>query len=480
MSKEVGSSGRVIRIRADWSPVPTVRSRYRSSGRREDGKYVQHDTVPHLCHIELTYACNERCIFCYNPEHAKLGNLAAIDRIVRSVAESQIPHVYLIGGEPSLLPVEKLNEYIELLAPHSSVTIVTNGLRRLEGISSKLACFGVPIHGATAETHEFLNQTKGSFAKTLDTIQYYVSQGHDVRCIPVLTGYNFDQMYDIIGLASDLGMESIYVDRYEDGGVGSVHSGGYHLKPTAEQFRTAVGQIVQAKQDFTSFGGRVGFGTAIPYCLDERMITAGITSNCGVGTYFCAINPKGEFRMCNQSQLVFGNLPDESIETIWNKSELDIFRDLSWVTEPCQSCELLLDCTGGCKVDANCSDKFCIDYAVRGLSKPVAELVAQVEHPAVAEDYPESYRTFRPNRYLKLTTRYPEKFLVTRYQTVKLDSMALEMAQAVLDEAIISEQVLINRFADRVDEHEVRLFVSRLFQVNAFDQTEEVNHDDAS
>src|SRR3990167_3355634 len=158
-------------VQYDWSPVATVRCDYQSAGRREDGKYVEHDTIHHLCHIEMTYACNEKCIFCYNPERAKLGDLSTIDRLVRSVAESQIPHVYLIGGEPSLLPVEKLNEYIELLSKHSSVTIVTNGLRRLKDISSKLACFGVPIHGANAETHEFLNQSKESFQKTLATIK---------------------------------------------------------------------------------------------------------------------------------------------------------------------------------------------------------------------------------------------------------------------------------------------------------------------
>lgn len=421
----------------------------------------------------MTYACNERCIFCYNPERAALGDLSKIDEIVWSVAQSQIPHVYLIGGEPSLLPVAKLNEYIEILSEHSSVTIVTNGLKRLEGISKKLACFGVPIHGANAETHEFLNRSKGSFQKTLTTIKHYVDEGHDVRCIPVLTGYNFDQMYDIIGIAAGLGMESIYVDRYEDGGIGSTNSHGHDLKPTRAQFHTAVGQIIQARHDFSAFGGRVGFGTAIPYCLDERMITEGITSNCGVGTYFCAINPKGEFRMCNQSQLVFGKLPEEPIEAIWNKPSLDIFRDLNWVDEPCKSCELLLDCTGGCKVDSNCSNKFCIDYAVRGLSKPVSELVAKVSHRKPEESYPEHLRSFAPNRYMKLTTRYTENFLVTRYQTVKLNNLALEMARAILDHKTNNEQGLIQLFGQWVEEHDVRTFVSQMLQVNALDLVED-------
>jgi len=452
-----------------WIPVESIECNYQPHFRRVDGKYVEHDTIPHLCHIELTYACNAKCIFCYNPERAKLGDLDVIDFIVNSVAQSQIPHVYLIGGEPSLVPVEKLNKYIDILSDHSSVTIVTNGIHQLKGISRKLACFGVPIHGSNSETHEFLNQHSGSFQKTLTTIRHYVSEGHDVRCIPVLTGYNYDQMYDIIKIAAELGMESIYVDRYEDGGIGANNSDQKNLKPTLEQFQIAVGQIIQARKDFAIFNGRVGFGTAIPYCLDERIVMEGITSNCGVGDYFGAINPRGEFRMCNQSQLVFGDVLEEPLEVIWNKPTLDIFRDLSWVKEPCNSCELLLDCTGGCKVDANCSDQFCIDYAVRGLSKPVAELRKNVHHASLSETFPSNYRVFRPNRYMKLTTKYPEKFLVTRYQTIKLDEAALQIAQAILTDGLINEQSLVMKFGHEIEETEIRLFVSRLIQVEAID-----------
>jgi hypothetical protein len=43
-------------VQSDWSPVATVRCDYQSAGRREDGKYVEHDTIPHLCHIELDEA----------------------------------------------------------------------------------------------------------------------------------------------------------------------------------------------------------------------------------------------------------------------------------------------------------------------------------------------------------------------------------------------------------------------------------------
>ena len=59
---------------------------------------------------------------------------------------------------------------------------------------------------------------------------------------------------------------------------------------------------------------------------------------------------------------------------------------------------------------------------------------------------------------------------------MKLDETALEMAQVVLHEAVINERALITWFADRVEERETRLFVSKILQVNALDLIGEVNH----
>lgn len=91
METKLASGKSLPLVQSDWSPVATVRCDYQPSERCGEDKYVKHDVIPHLCHIEMTYACNARCIFCYNPERAKLGDLSTIDQIVHSVAESQIP-----------------------------------------------------------------------------------------------------------------------------------------------------------------------------------------------------------------------------------------------------------------------------------------------------------------------------------------------------------------------------------------------------
>ena len=363
---------------------------------------------------------------------------------------------------------KRLNRYIELLSKHSSVTIVTNGIITMKNISLELACFGVPLHGDNAQTHEWHNQHPGSFAKTLRAIEYYVKQGHDVRCVPVLTNRNFDQIYGIIKLANDLGMESIFVDRYEDGGIGAVNDANEPLKPNLDQFRTALDQMLKAREDFPSFGNRIGFGTAIPFCLDPRMIQLNMTSDCGVGSTFAAINPQGEFRICNQSQLSFGNVLEESITTIWQKPEMDIFRDLSWVTEPCRSCPLLLQCTGGCKVDVNCSDTFCIDFAVRGLSNPLNS-AKTVTKPKPEIFVPAKYRNFKPNRFAKLNLRYGQKFLVTRYQTVKLNQLAITLVKEILTGNISSESQLIEKFSPVAEIAELRKTLSQLVLADAVD-----------
>lgn len=416
-------------------------------------------SVPHLVHIETTYSCNSNCVFCYNPRRGECFCRDKVDRIVRSIYSSWVPHVYLIGGEPSLLGVEQLNRYIDFLSERSSITIVTNGLICLRGLSQRLACIGIPIHG-DQKTHERHTTVKGGYAKTLASIKYYVSQGFDVRCIPVLTAWNFSQMYKIIRLARQLGMESVFVDRFEDGGLGTGRA--KDLKPTAGQFKVALGQMIKARDDFKI---PVGFGTAIPYCLDPRLIAENMFANCGVGTTFAAVNPDGDVRICNQSEIFYGNVLREPIERIWKKRKLNEFRDLKWVTEPCRSCPVLSDCVCGCKVDCSCSDGFCVDYAVRGLFSPPNK-VSAVPTCNPPTTYPRGYRRFQVDPYTRLNIFHREKYLITRYQTIELNDVAVRVIRAIL-EGETREKNLVVCFSGVAEEKELRSFITKLALVGA-------------
>ena len=419
----------------------------------------------------MSYTCNARCIFCYNPSRKSSIDYPKIDKIVKSVYNSRIPHVYLIGGEPSLLRTEKLNEYINLLAENSSVTIVTNGLIYKKGLSKNLACIGVPIHG-DKKTHEMLTGIKGGYKKTIKTIENYVKDGFDVRCIPVLMSVNYNQMYKIIKLAKELGMESVFVDRFESGGIGTKVAS--RLKPSLSQFKEALTQMIVARDEFKI---PVGFGTAIPFCLDERLITENMWADCGVGVSFGAINPRGDFRICNQSNIVYGNVLREPIERIWHKKEINEFRDLRWIEEPCKKCPFLYTCTCGCKVDLTYCKKFCIDYAVRENKKdlvPVQRLrklkkvFQRNEEKKLKVGFPKIYRFFKPNPYAKLNIWSKEKYLVTRYQTIRLDEWGVKLLKKILTGAS-SEEHLIEEFKEKIKPKKIRNLVSVLVKVGAID-----------
>ena len=433
-------------------------------------KKLKHYSTPHLVHIEMTYACNSRCIFCYNPSRKSSIDYSKINKIVNSVYSSHIPHVYLIGGEPSLLKTDKLNEYINLLTENSSVTIVTNGLIYKKGLSKNLACIGIPIHG-DKKTHETLTGVKGGYKRTIGTIEKYVKDGFDVRCIPVLMSVNYNQMYKIIKLAKELGMESVFVDRFESGGIGSKLAS--KLKPSLTQFKEALGQMIAARDEFKI---PVGFGTAIPFCLDERLLTENMWADCGVGVTFCAINPNGDLRICNQSDIVYGNVLKEPIEKIWNKEEIDEFRNLRWVEEPCKNCPFLSICTCGCKVDLNYCEKYCIDYAVRENNKksliPIEKLeelfkeFRKKEKEKIFDKFPSHYRNFKPTKYTKLNLWHKEKYLITQYQTICLDNLGVKIIQDILG-GCTKEKELIAKFKILTSEKEIRNFISKLIQADA-------------
>jgi len=270
-------------------------------------------------------------------------------------------------------------------------------------------------------------------------------------------------MYEIIGLAKQLGMESVFVDRFESGGLGSK---AQQLKPILPQFREALTQMIIARDDFNI---PVGFGTAIPFCLDRRLLSENMYADCGVGVTFGAIAPNGNFRICNQSKRVYGNVLEEPIEKIWHKKSLDEFRNLKWATEPCKSCPLLYQCVCGCKVDEGYNEKYCLDYAIRGHNKPINPVsLSKLKERKLKVKYPKTYRQFKPNKYTKLNISHQEKYLITRYQTVALDEAGVLLLKAILD-GITKEQKLIERFKNKIILKEIRVFISKLITLKALD-----------
>ena len=114
-----------------------------------------------------------------------------------------------------------------------------------------------------------------------------------------------------------------------------------------------------------------------------------------------------------------------------------------------------------------------MDYAVREDKKELigSEKLKELskiffKKEGCLKSFPKKYREFVADKYAKLNLKHKEKYLVTRYQTIVLDRVAVRIIREILN-GIDSEADLIDKFKDLVEEKEVRSFVTQLIKVGA-------------
>jgi radical SAM protein with 4Fe4S-binding SPASM domain len=221
-----------------------------------------------------------------------------------------------------------------------------------------------------------------------------------------------------------------------------------------------------------TYGIDVGWGTAIPSCLNEKLVECGMESDCGAGVTFAAVNPNGDVRICNQSMHVYGNLlSGMSFHDIWHQKEIDEFRDLAWTCGTiCEDCPSLPSCLGGCKVDASIEGEYSVDYSIREKQMRPAFVDHVVDDSSEPLDpVPTENRHFSVNLFTRLHDVYPEKYAVTQFQTVLLDEDGVTILKYIINHGVTSETALKQAFTKKYSEDEISRFVTNLVAIAAID-----------
>lgn len=131
--------------------------------------------------IEITNICNLRCIHCYNEKanvSKRILSLEDFNYIVDEVCDLDIKKVQIIGGEPFIINKETLYKMMDYLAPKvESFELFTNGTLNTKDdllyIKSHYpnAHIATSLHSYIKEEHEYVTQTKDSYALTLANIR---------------------------------------------------------------------------------------------------------------------------------------------------------------------------------------------------------------------------------------------------------------------------------------------------------------------
>jgi MoaA/NifB/PqqE/SkfB family radical SAM enzyme len=270
-------------------------------------KIAMERAQPLSASLELTYRCNWRCVFCYNPRHHDRRGLAAGEwlAVLDDLRALGTLYVALTGGEPLTHP-----EFFAIARGVRerafALRILSNGALITEKVADAVAALDpmgveMSLHGARAETHDRATATPGSFDALLRGVDRLRERGVSVILKTPLTRICEDEMGPIQALAEARGVpwrvDPVLTPR-DDGDPGPL---AYRASPGAVERlyrrQAAAGQLPQ-----------------------EERLKGGV--NCGLGRTTIAVDPEGNVFPCIQwRKASLGNVRETPLRALWRAAE---------------------------------------------------------------------------------------------------------------------------------------------------------------
>lgn len=277
-------------------------------------------SIPFGVHFDLTYRCNERCVHCYL-DHEDYGELETfeIKNVLTQLAASGTLMLTFSGGEIFLR-----KDFFELLefakGLHFDIALKSNALMITTARAARLRALGVrqvqvSVYSADADIHDAITKVRGSFARSVQAIQFLKAQGLRVKIACPLMKQNLAGLRQLRALADELGVSYVIdmtITPKLDGDTSVLA-----LRNSAED-------LIGVMQDGTLQAKRAVDGEA------ESPIGSAVSSGiegdaydgipCSAGHNTCYISPYGDVYPCVQMPIAAGNLRTERFEAIWRRS----------------------------------------------------------------------------------------------------------------------------------------------------------------
>ncbi len=171
---------------------------------------------PLMFYYEVTQACDLQCKHCRASaqqcaapdELTHAQSLALIDEVARFPRK---PNMCFTGGDPLKRPdLFQLLEYAVkkditvALTPSATPLATRDAFRRAKDVG--VQALGVSLDGADAETHDAFRGWSGSFARTMEMLDYALELDFPVQINTSVTRRNFHQLDEIASLLESRGI----------------------------------------------------------------------------------------------------------------------------------------------------------------------------------------------------------------------------------------------------------------------------------
>lgn len=308
--------------------------------------------------IELTEACNQRCLHCYNYwrydyKTIKKDELMVNDFLIllSKLNDCGVSMITLTGGEPLLRPdvffalLKQGKKYGMEVGLNSNAVLITKEM------ANKMYEYGLD-HALISllgleDTHNRISSLSNGFKNTCNGIKNLLEAKIPVVVNMVASKISHNDIYQLGSFIKELGVEKFCVTPMVPS-----HETHFQYVLNGEECKSALRTLLKTGKDFNL---KIDTLEPIARCLfkpeeEDEFISFFGNRICSASVSSCAISSKGNVRPCIHADQEFGNLLKEDLSLIWEK--MSFWSSCEILPKECLECNANVICEGGCRMSA--------------------------------------------------------------------------------------------------------------------------------
>jgi len=317
---------------------------------------------PYATALEITLACNMRCIHCGSSatEKNRKNHLTHEEwlKVIDDLISLKAYYITLSGGEPFMYPRWRdLIKHINKSKKEAEVCIITNGylIKEDDVVFMKengVHHIAISLDG-DEKIHDYIRQTPGSFAKALEVINWCKKHSLIASTVISINRHNFDIREKILKIHLDNKIKICQMQTVNSFGRAGENKDSMLI--THQQYIQLIDDIYSWQKKYSK-DIKIYTADSLGYCYGnaEKILEDAEWSGCPAGCYILGIEADGNVKGCLSMQddfFVSGNVREKSIVDIWNDDDAFAYTrkyDASKMTGKCGQCNKKDDCKAGC------------------------------------------------------------------------------------------------------------------------------------
>ncbi len=322
--------------------------------------------------LDVTNACNNRCVFCYNPDNSEyqcgIPDYKQLKDIVSKIGETGTKEILYLGGEPFAFPEMKLLLLIGKKLGLSQRAVSNGSFFTDTDICLELKdCgldeVGISLHSSVEESHDLISGRNGAFREAFAGIENCLAAG--IQTFVQYSPNTLNSPDDLIKLSeflssrfgSTIGM--IDINRLLPIGQGANVK---HILLKDEQWFS----LLVSATELPNLGYDVRVELT-PFCwitsetrkhhVSDEVLEKIFQMNRGCFMWVAqlALDYQGRVKFCPAGTAVGPSIVEVNWPVFWREwEEFQKYRSFSWNRicidfETASACKYFYHCLGGCK-----------------------------------------------------------------------------------------------------------------------------------